>query len=148
MGGEAIGDVRDLFWVGVVLGDDGRCVGFDEAEETTVGVELETGVQFLSDDALVSPGGEDQEMGVGVNGYGGESPFCEVGFLICEVPPLQIEGRVVGVVDFDPVGIVAKAVLEGAFVAGHELGDDGVGCEQEARFHGLHGEGYCSAGLI
>lgn len=95
--------------------DAGR---FGEGEVFATGAEAEVGVKIAGGVWGVIAGGKDEEVLVwGENSAAWKGPQGAVCRVVGEVVAGDVEGEEVAVVDFDPVGGVAVAIVE-AGVAG------------------------------
>ena len=82
----------------------------------------------------VLPRGKYDEVAARFQIHARKRPFVQLLRVIGQTVSRQINRLVSGVVDFDPIGRVSVAVIQGALIAGHELGDHEVGRKQLSSF--------------
>jgi hypothetical protein len=80
-------------------------------------------VQHAHRVAAILPGGKDNQIGIGSQRHGRELPPGRIVGLVGQIPPLQAHHARPGVVDLDPVLLVAVLVVEAGLVHRQELAD-------------------------
>ena len=121
---DAIGDIRDLNRIhGSEFRRHGRTVRTNQGQILPFAAQLEIRVELEPRHASVLCRGKDDQVGVGVEQSGGESPFGEVVGLVGEIPSGQVHNLCAGIVDLDPVLFLAINIVEPLVVDCHELVD-------------------------
>src|SRR4029079_14487517 len=88
------------------------------------------GVQLLPRHMAVFAGGEHREEAAGGNGGGRELPFRRIACVVGQIPSAQIQWRSGGVLDFNPIGMIAVLIENADSIAGEKLADHRGGCQQ------------------
>ena len=104
---------------------NGHAVRLNQGQEFTAGIETEARVQARR--GAVFAGGEHDEVAVRRQIDGRESPFGKIGRVVREEPANEIEGVRAGVMDFDPIGVIAVLVRYHTVSGRHEFGNDRLG---------------------
>ena len=71
-------------------------------------------------------GGEEDEVTAGIDLLRGNAVFLWVERIVAEMPSADLDGKGIGIENFNPVGKIAIGVGESCFVVGQEFGDDRV----------------------
>jgi hypothetical protein len=134
---DAVGDVGDLLGV-VVLGEDGDAPGCDEAHVAACAGEVEIGMEGgAQGDAVLAIGEDGQVAAGGDDRAGGEVPLAQVRGVVGEGVAAEVDIGRAGVVELDPVGVVAVLVEQAIVVQREELADDRGGSQEVARLEGF-----------
>jgi hypothetical protein len=80
-------------------------------------------VQARAGDAAVFARGENDEVGVGREIHGRETPLRRLRGVVGQRPAIEVHHVRAGVVDFDPILGVAVLIEQNAVIRRHELGD-------------------------
>ena len=144
--GHAIRYIAELRGIIVVRGD-GCAVGLNQRQGAAVGADFEVGMELLAGHREIVARGENHQVPAGRYRHighrtgirVGKPPFCEVARVVGQIPAVKGLYSVGGIVNLDPIGVLAEFVHQrGIIVGGHELRDiERAAVEQPAGFERL-----------
>ena len=105
---------------------DHRAFGIDQGDRFTTGRQGKIGMQFTGRIALIPARRENDHKRPRRQGHLGKPPLRQIVQIVGQRPAGQVGCRAAGILNLDPIGVVADLVPQAAVVQRDELADDQV----------------------